>query len=269
MIHLQQTFDILTGGFYTGNHSWNKNRSEIDNCFKIYQLTEGEVYICDDKQEFRLQKNEFYFINGNKLTRQYCKQSFSTHWLHFIPKDLIIYQGLLSLPLVINLPHEKYKQSIPNIEQFISPNFSSYQEYTLEMLRTQNFIQSLIITLFEQYPMKNLEFSDNIQRIQPAIHYINKHYTESIHLEELAAQCCMSPNYFHKIFTQALGTTPSNYISLLRMNTALQLLSSNKCNKEIAFELGFTDDAYFCRVFKRYYGITPGDYKKKREGILF
>lgn len=269
MIHLQQTYDILTGGFYTGNYSWNKNRSEVDNCFKIYQLTEGDVYICDEQQEFYLQKDKFYFINGNKLHHQYCKQSFSTHWLHFIPKDLIVYQGLLSLPLVVDLSCEKTNHPMPDIEQFLFHNFSSYQEYTLEALRIQTFIQSLIITLFEQYPMKKSESSDNIQRIQPAILYINKHFTELIRLKQLADQCCMSPNYFHKIFTQALNTTPSNYISLLRMNTALQLLINNKYTiKEIAYELGFTDDAYFCRVFKKYYGITPGEYKNKRGEIL-
>lgn len=44
-----------------------------------------------------------YFINGSKLSKQYCKESFSTHWIHFLPKDLMIYQGLLNLPAVVEI----------------------------------------------------------------------------------------------------------------------------------------------------------------------
>jgi hypothetical protein BACCOPRO_02224 len=54
------------------------------------------------------------------------------------------------------------------------------------------------------------------------------------------------------------------------MNASLQLLINDKYTiKEIAYELGFTDDAYFCRVFKKHYGIISGDYKKRRGEILF
>ncbi len=92
---------------------------------------------------------------------------------------------------------------------------------------------------------------------------------EPIRLEQLAEQCCMSPNYFHKIFTQTLNTTPLNYISLLRMNTALQMLINDEFTiKEIAYQLGYSDDAYFIRVFRKYYGVTPGEYKRRRGEIL-
>lgn len=271
MIHLQQTYEILTGGSYTGSRSWNKNRSEIDSCFKIYQLTDGEIYLCDTKQEFLLEKNAYYFINGNKLVSQYCKQSFSIRWLHFIPKDLVVFQQLLSLPLVVDLSAQinRIVHPMPDIERVLSQDLSSFHQYTLELLRMQTFLQSLIIVLFDQYPTQTSKFTDNIERIQPAIQYINEHFKEPIRLEQLAKCCCMSPNYFHKIFTQALNTTPINYISLLRMNTALQLLINSKFTiKEIGYELGFADDAYFCRVFKKYYGITPSSYKKKKGEIL-
>lgn len=42
MIYLNQTYELLAGGFHAGNKSWNKRHTEIDNCFKLYQLTEGK-----------------------------------------------------------------------------------------------------------------------------------------------------------------------------------------------------------------------------------
>lgn len=75
MLYLNHTYELLTGGYYSGNSSWNKTHTEIDNCFKIYQLTEGEIFIYDKDQTFSLQKNNLYFINGNKLSNQYCNFS--------------------------------------------------------------------------------------------------------------------------------------------------------------------------------------------------
>lgn len=272
MIHLNQSIEILTGGVYAGSSSWNKSRTEIDNCLKIYLLTAGELSLFEGQQEFLLEEGKLYFINGNKLSSQSCRGSFSTIWLHFMPKDLIVCQGLFAAPLVVEIPQEA---DIPHgvvesIDLFISNNFPSYKEYYLEALKMQTFLQTIVIWLLEKYPWGDVEQTINIRRIEPAIQYINTHFMEEVRLSDLAKECCMSPNYFHKLFTTALHTTPVNYISLLRMNTALQLLVNNECNiKEIAYQLGFNDDAYFSRVFRKYYGITPGEYKRKRSELLF
>ncbi|MEG2066195.1 MAG: AraC family transcriptional regulator [Tannerellaceae bacterium] len=271
MLYLNQTYDLLIGGYYLGNSSWNKKHTEIDNCFKIYQLTEGEVFIYNKEQRFNLQKNKLYFINGNMIDYQHCSSSFSLCWLHFIPKDLIIYQGLLSLPTVVELPIEEInlQDIMPSLENLLTSNMISNWQFSLDILNTQTFLQRITLMVFAQHPTNDLFVSFEAQRIEPAIHYINQCYRETIKLEELANKCCMSPNYFHKIFKTTLNLTPANYQTLLRMNTALQLLADERQTiKSIAYELGFTDDAHFCRSFKKYYGIPPGEYKKQRGNIL-
>ena len=271
MIHLSHTIDILTGGTYTGNSSWNKKCSDIDNCFKIYQITDGKLFLSDENEDFSLESGNLYFINGSKLTAQQCRQSFSTNWLHFIPKDLIIHHSLLSMPLVVNFTEmDIITDSLTNIEVLISGEPVSYKEYFLESLRMQAGIQAMIVSLLEKYPWTSPQNIYSIRMIEPAILYIKEHFTEPVRLKQLADCCNISPNYFHKIFTESLNTTPANYISLLRMNAALPLLLNNEYNiKEIAYHLGFYDDAYFSRVFKSHYGITPGEYRKKRKELLF
>lgn len=272
MIHLSHTIDILTGGTYTGNSTWNKKHSDIDNCFKIYRITDGTLFLSDKNEEYMLESGNLYFINGSKLATQECKHSFSTHWLHFIPKDLVIHHSLLSMPLVVNFKDmmDLIANSLAHIEILISGEPASYKEYYLESLRMQAGIQSMIVSLLEKYPWTSPQEIYSIQTIEPAILYIKDHFTEPIRLKQLADCCNISPNYFHKIFTTALKTTPAHYISLLRMNAALPLLLNNEHNiKEIAYKLGFYDDAYFSRVFKSHYGITPGEYRKKRKELLF
>lgn len=271
MLYLNQTYELLTGGTYSGNSSWNKIHTEIDNCFKIYQLTEGEAFVCDNDQTFNLQKGNLYFINGNKLQNQYCNYSFSTHWLHFIPKNLMIYQGLLSLPAVITLPAEKinFPDLMPQLEKLFTSTVSASWEYSLNVLQVQTMLQTITLELFARYPINQLSTYIDTQRIERAMNYMNQYYKEPVRLERLANLCCMSPNYFHKVFRKTLNITPANYLTLLRMNAALQLLTDKQISvKNIAYELGFTDDAHFCRSFKKYYGITPGEYQKKRKSIL-
>lgn len=271
MLYLNHTYNLLTGGFYSGNSSWNKEHTEVDNCFKVYQLIDGEACVCDKTQTFSLQKNNLYFINGNKLSKQYCSCSFSTYWLHFIPKDFTIYRGLLSLPTVIKLPAERInlRDLVPKLEILLTSTVSSSWEYSLNILDIQTSLQIITLELFAQYPTIQLSEPVETQRIEPAINYMNQYYKESIKLSQLANLCCMSPNYFHKIFRNTLNITPANYLTLLRMNAALQLLTDRQQTiKSIAYELGFTDNAYFCRSFKKYYGISPKEYQKKRKDII-
>lgn len=271
MLYLNQTYEFLTGGYYSGNTQWNKKHSEIDNCFKLYQLTQGEVFIRDEKQTFCLQADQLYFINGNKLDRQYCHSSFSTHWLHFIPKDLIVYRALLSLPAVVQLSEKKddLQDILTEIDKTTSMNLTELEKSFIK-LRIQTLLQTTTLELLSFYPIDQSSISMDTLRIEPAIQYLNTHYKEPIKLDLLAAQCALSANYFHKLFRSTLNLTPANYQNLLRMNAALQLLDNNRQTvKSIAYELGFTDEAHFCRSFKKHYEITPGEYRKKKRDILF
>lgn len=228
MVYLNQTYELLAGGFHAGNKSWNKRHTEIDNCFKLYQLTEGNVHVCSDQDDFTLEKGKMYFINGSKLSKQYCKESFSTHWIHFLPKDLMIYQGLLDLPAVVEI--ETNGISFIGLEQHIdmllnSTKISSW-EYVLSIMHVQALIQTVITRLTKDCDITAT--STKIYRLEPAMRYMHANYKDTIHLKELACMCNVSPNYFHKIFKQTFKVTPTNYIILLRMNSALQLLKDNE-----------------------------------------
>ena len=83
-------------------------------------------------------KTEYTLLMGVNFPINTADSHFSTHWLHFIPKDLVVYQGLLSLPLIVDLSDEKNGQfhRMFDTERLQSLNFTSYQEYTLELLKS-------------------------------------------------------------------------------------------------------------------------------------
>lgn len=271
MLYLNHTYEVLTGGFYSGNSLWNKKNTEIDQCFKLYQLTDGEVFIDDEHQSFRLHPGHLYLINGHKLRQQYCQTPFSTYWLHFTPQELTIYQGMLSLPAVLSFPDSliPFPHLITMTESQSASVSNSEWHLLLDRLYFQTQLQIITWEAFKQYPLPIQKPSSQLFLIEPALKYIKTHYKEGLTLTDLSDLCHMSPSHFHRVFKKSLNISPKQYLHHLRMHTALQLLSAEKHTiKSIAYELGFTDDAHFSKSFKKCYGISPGEYQSKKKNIL-
>jgi AraC-like DNA-binding protein len=99
--------------------------------------------------------------------------------------------------------------------------------------------------------------------VQEAVNYINNNITTDISLEALAELTCFSPYHFHRMFLLYTGEAPMEYIRRLRLRKASrELLMGQSGIVEIALKYRFESQDGFCRAFKKYYGITPGDYRK-------
>ena len=99
--------------------------------------------------------------------------------------------------------------------------------------------------------------------MQDALRYIDGHYTGDISLEELAAKCLVSKYYLSHLFTKSTGKSIGRYILDKRMYMAKYLLSSTDLSVEqVSLDCGFSDSAYFCRLFKKETGTTPTQYRK-------
>lgn len=95
-----------------------------------------------------------------------------------------------------------------------------------------------------------------------AIDYINCYYTHAISMEELCKAAKVSNQYLCSLFKKTLNTRPMEYIAKRRIQAAKELLTgSAKTIEQIAAETGFCTSSYFCKLFKRYEGITPAQFK--------
>lgn len=95
-----------------------------------------------------------------------------------------------------------------------------------------------------------------------AIAYIRKNCMEGLSLNQLADYVHLSPNYLSNLFKKEVGYRLSDYVNELRIEKAKYLLlNTRERSHEIASELGFSDPAYFCKVFKKYTGLSPAEYR--------
>lgn len=269
MLNPDTTLDILQGGRYTGNSLWNKKSSEIDKCFKIYHIKDGQLIVKDARNEYALKSQQLYFISGFHLTGQECHTSFSTQWLHFIPESLSILSQLLAVPTVVEFSPDNHPALLSVMED-INGILNRQDRVPAKEMRLQGSLLLIIAELLEKFPQAQMPENETIRRLQPAIEEIKEHYTTNLRLAALAKVCHISPNHFHKLFTSTFNTTPNNYMILLRMNKASSLIrETNLSMKEIAYQLGFNNDTYFSRAFRKYYNTTPGAYRNEYRNILY
>ena len=101
-------------------------------------------------------------------------------------------------------------------------------------------------------------------RVQRMLQYIQEYYTGPVTLDDIAGAASVSKSSCLNIFHRYLHTTPVEYLTSYRLKQATLLLQSTQETLDvIAEKSGFESVSYFCRQFKKIYGMTPGKYRKK------
>jgi YesN/AraC family two-component response regulator len=96
--------------------------------------------------------------------------------------------------------------------------------------------------------------------------YMMNHHREKVTKEVLGDYIERSPNYAATLFRQVTGRTISEQVHSLRIKTAIHMLEHSKLTVgEIALFLGYSDGAYFHKVFKRLTGDNPSKYMAGRD----
>jgi AraC family transcriptional regulator len=95
--------------------------------------------------------------------------------------------------------------------------------------------------------------------------YLREHFTEKVHVAELAAVAGISPNHFIVRFAKTFGMPPHRYLINLRLDMAEQLLAEGEVSlAEIAYMTGFSDQSHLATTMKRYRGKTPTEFRFTR-----
>ena len=100
---------------------------------------------------------------------------------------------------------------------------------------------------------------EDIQRIAPALEWMNSHLDQPVTLAQLAGKCHTSIPNFRKLFHRAMGCAPQPYLIRMRLSTACSMLKhTNLAIQEIALRCGFPTLSNFNRQFQNICGTSPG-----------
>ena len=112
----------------------------------------------------------------------------------------------------------------------------------------------------ESHPDLRAEHPESIglRAISPALNRITNRYDESFGVREMAADCNLSETHFRRLFRQAMGYPPLQYLLRVRLQMAGALLrSTSRPIAQIAGDVGFSSLSSFNRQFQEYYGVSP------------
>ena len=93
--------------------------------------------------------------------------------------------------------------------------------------------------------------------------YVKANVTQKISVRDLAKLLSVSDRSLFYIFTRNFQTSPNDYINRTRMDAAAEHLARGLTVREVSDLFRFSESTSFCRMFKKYYGVTPSEYQKR------
>ena len=185
-------------------------------------------------------------------------------YFHCLPSTSSEYH-VLAVQLTDILYHEVAELS----ELSLQPTFS--KSHLLGMLLKANSRITLQL-IFDEFLSRLLEYVQNqtVNPIQLSVkkitEYIDEFYYEQLSIDEIAYKFGFSANYLSTIFKKHLGCTVLEYITDKRLTQAAYFLENTPRRiTQISQEVGYRNPSYFCSLFAKKYGITPKQFRGRKQ----
>ncbi|PLK43267.1 AraC family transcriptional regulator [Emticicia sp. TH156] len=215
-----------------------------------------------DCHSFEVERaTRFFFIRFNDV---YLKEQ-GKEWLR---KLEFIFQNHNRLPGCI-LKNKADKPLVKSLVEALIREYVNQQPYQRELC--QQIVNTLLTVVARNVSLASTELPKNTEsKDQSILGYIHKNiYTpELLKTDEMAAQFNISPNYIGEYFKKLTGESLQQYIinyKLKLVETRLQY--SDMRMNEIAFELSFTDESHLNRLFKKYKGLSPSEFRRQKTAL--
>ena len=254
--------------------------------FVFILVQQGTLHITQGQKNYSVHSNEFIILFPDRLHYGYrpCEGKLSYYWVHFIVTDphyCIYNQGAL-------LRHEEIFSANPTAlntpktpEHYLLPEYGTS---SLSQRLTLLFVQLLDISKRQDYRMtwnshyalslllmelstevlitQQIEKNDIPMQILTIIEWIRIHYEQPLTVAGIAERFNYHPTYLTGLFKKYTGYPLMTYINRVRITISKNLLTDQAYKvSTIARLCGFTDEKYFMKLFKRYEGMTPSQYR--------
>jgi AraC-like DNA-binding protein len=263
------------------------NRKNIG-VFDLLVVTEGQLHIGEDDKQFQVNKGDTLILYPDRhhFSITPCDQITHSFWFHFTAskgwQDLRTSKpfqydenatgewnnAFVESPFGITLPQYCNLSNLETVEQLCSNIVSSEYEsfYTKEWQR-QVLFQQLLQELSTHTKLSNSMPAFAVA--EKAAVYLRKNYAKKVTYEDLGHALRFHPNHIARCMIQAFGCTPIEFINKIRIDQAkILLVSTDWSTDKISEVCGFTQSAYFSRVFKKLEKLSPSQFRKQYVGNI-
>ena len=262
----------------------DKHPKRIFPTFVAMFIEQGTLYFTENNTAYTLTPGQWYIQTPG--LRHYghrpCDGDTVFHYVHFLP------QGKWSM----EADTPSYEQLCPPVQQIDGGREVRIPKYELSLPMQGTFPVSEWGALFDALQAaclpgegaiaKQAEFLRLLDKmvhyrtpkapagdpVRVVLAYIQQHYAEGLTVVALARRFAFSPDQLTRKIRETTGMAPYTLITQHRINKAKRLLVyTNKPILEIAAEIGYNDIAVFSRMFKKYVGQCPTQYRAEQAGL--
>lgn len=259
---------------YSFGRAWCMPESRIPYSMLRYILEGIAVFIIDGR-EITVKKNQVVYIpRGCHLSCHALGEKFSFMSIRF--NTSVYYEGGDFLKDYYAMPelleNDGEREDFEHIYQAI------HMQGPERMFLVRGYLELLIGKLISRgdtledsvkrdgtFPRTQAQGSvDQMdKRIRSVVDFMILHPTDAYSTPKLCEMAGLGETRFRKLFKEQTGKSPGEYLRDMRMNLAARklLLSADSVN-DIAYSVGYEDANFFIRVFKKYFGVTPNQYRK-------
>ncbi|MCC2683214.1 MAG: transcriptional regulator, AraC family [Paenibacillaceae bacterium] len=259
--------------FYVHRAGWKAQKpgfvnTRKENEFYDYQLqyiVKGTCHLDWNGTTYHMKPGEMFFID---LSKEHSYSSDKLHpseviWIHFGGAQAQTYYQLV--------------EGLGPIFQSDNPQTMGRMFRELVYLFNERplcldlYVSGLITSILTNLAVYALQGGSShpdagavyTDKINNAIAFMEKEYQSNLRIEDIAKAALLSPYHFSRIFKQSTGFTIKEYLIKFRLTQAKYLLANTDLSQtEIAAQVGFTDQSYLGRVFRKYEKTTPLQYRR-------
>ncbi len=194
-------------------------------------------------------------------TRQ-TKLPYKCYYIHFILKHGALYDAVMDVQSFVKTDrYDKYKTIFEKLNKYFETAVET-DEIILSSLVLE--LIHMLIKDSDRLLKREKTRTNNYEVIERAIKYIKENLTSDLSLEVVSKHVQMSPIHFHNCFKTATARTLRQYVEEQRIKKAANMLITTDFTlADIAYECGFSSQAYFSYAFKRKMNMTPREYAKQ------
>ena len=251
-------FEGKDGNYKVSKH-WHRS-------IEIFLVLEGGIDFYINAQRYRLLPGEFMLVNSNEVHSIDSPEPNFTLVLQ-IPRGL--FENYMK-----DADHLLFRRSCQSDAELVSLIRRMQELYTHrqsgDLFHILSDFYKMMYLLVTDYRILEVDEerrrqNKNLDRLSKITSYIQVNYRENLTLEGVAHIFGFSPAYLSKMFQKYAGINYKAYLLDLRTEAGYRLLMNTELAVgEIALECGFPDSRSVAKAFRRRYGMTPAEYRKKR-----
>jgi YesN/AraC family two-component response regulator len=246
--------EFLTGSYVKLDSNWKTPLHRCTNT-RLYYVYKGEAILYHNGNAIPMKPGYLYLIPANLEVRYTCPEYMEKLFFHVAITNLENFDILSNIPIVCQLP---CSQELLTKLKKLHMSTNIYDLLQLKILVSKTIGDCL--ELADLPPMQIKSFSAEILKV---ISYLQNNTSIQLTAEQIAQDLFISRRRLQKHFKTETGLTIGEYLDRLLVYRATQLMVDPQLSlREISEQLGFCDQFYFSRRFKKLTGQTPSEFRK-------